>query len=359
VVVDAGAFGDGSAVRGIGSVLRPLLAGLAARDDIELVLLSAPGAPVPDGVDRRTLTPRGPGRFGPWEHLLISGVAARRTRADVAWFPANLPPLLPPRRSVVTVHDLIPLQLTDPGLERDRRRWRVFGHGLRHVDAVLCPSRATADAAAAVLGVREDRLHVVPWGVAPAFQPDGPRAEVGKPHLLWVSAYDAHKGLAEACELVAVLARRGLPHRLRLVGPFDAWNRPLVERAVAASPRPDLVDVVGWVDDLPSVYRAADVFVITSRLEGFGLPPVEAQACGTPVVGFRSPAVDEVAGPGARLVAMGDVEALADATVEMIEDQAARGSLIAHGRANAARFSWAAAVDAYAEAFRRAASSRR
>ena len=158
---------------------------------------------------------------------------------------------------------------------------------------------------------------------------------------------------------MAALARRGLPHRLRLVGPFDAWNRPLVERVVKAAPRPDLVDIVGWVDDLAAAYRAADAFVITSRLEGFGLPPVEAQACGTPVVGFASPAVSEVAGPGARLVRMGDLEALADAAASVIEDPTARATLVAAGRVNASRFTWEAAVGAYADALRRAASSPR
>ena len=77
VVVDGTSFGDGSAVRGIGSTLRPLLAGLAATDDIELVLLTPPGVVVPPGLAVRTLTPRGPGRFRPWEHLLTSGLAAR------------------------------------------------------------------------------------------------------------------------------------------------------------------------------------------------------------------------------------------------------------------------------------------
>jgi glycosyltransferase involved in cell wall biosynthesis len=359
VVVDGGALGDGSAVRGIGAVLRPLLAGLAQRNDIEIVLLSPPGANVPSGMRSRTLTRRGPGRFAPWEHLLVSGMAARGAKADVAWFPANLPPVLPPRPFVVTVHDAIPLQLPDPGLAKDRRRWRVFGPGIRRADAVLCPSQATADVATDVLRVRPDRTRVVPWGVGQGFVPDGPVGPVGPPHLLWVSAYDAHKGLADACALVAGLAARGLPHRLRLVGPFDAWNRPLVEQVVAASARPDLVDVVGWVDDLAAAYRAADVFVITSRLEGFGLPPVEAQACGTPVVGFASPAVTEVAGPGARLVPLGDLTALVDAAAALVGDPTARAALVAGGLANAARFTWDAAVDAYADALRRAASSSR
>jgi glycosyltransferase involved in cell wall biosynthesis len=343
VVVDATGLGDGSAVRGIGSVLRPLCRGLAEVGDLDLTLL--------DGDDVRL---RGPARFRAWEHLLLCGLAARRAKADVAWFPANLPPVLPPRPFVATVHDVIPLQLDDEGLSADRRRWRVLGRGLRRAAIVVCPSQATADAVVDVLGVEERRIEVVPWGVGPSFSPDGPVARVDAPHLLWLSAYDAHKGLPDACALVAGLAERGLPHRLRLVGPFDEWNRRVVDGVVASSPRPDLVDVVGWVEDAAAAYRAADAFVITSRLEGFGLPPVEAQACGTPVVGFASPAVSEVAGPGARLVADRDLRALVDATVTILTDPAAAAAQRAAGLANTTRFSWPAAVEAYAAILRRA-----
>lgn len=355
VVVDASALGDGSAVRGIGAVLRPLIDGLAARSDMELVLLGPVGPRWPEGTEHRPIAMHGPGRWRPWEHLAVSGVAARRVHADVAWFPANLPPLLPPHPFVATVHDVIPLQLGGPGLAADRRRWRTFGRGLRRARAVLCPSWATAHAAHAALGLDPRHTEVIPWGVGEAFTPAGATEGVGFPHLLWVSAFDAHKGLAEACELVATLSTRGLPHHLRLVGPFDEWNRRLVDEIVAGSTRPDLVDVVGWVDDLPAAYRAADAFVVTSRIEGFGLPPVEAQACGTPVVGFASAAVTEVSGPGARLVPWGDLPALADVAQQVLTDPSHSSDLVVAGLANAARYTWHAAVDTYAAALHRAA----
>jgi glycosyltransferase involved in cell wall biosynthesis len=352
VVVDATGLGDGSAVRGIGSVLRPLIAGLASHPDLALTLLTDPGAPREAGTDHRPLRLRGPGRFQHLEHLVTTGLVARRVHADVAWFPANLPPLLPPRPFVATLHDIIPLQQGHRWSTPDGRRWRLAAHGLRGAAAVLCPSQATADAAVQTLGLQPERTSVVPWGIGEEFTPAGPVDAVGavQPHLLWVSAFDEHKGLPEACALVAALAARGLPHRLRLVGPFDGWSRPLVEAVVAVSPRPDLIDVVGWADDLPAAYRAASGFVVTSHVEGFGLPSVEAQACGLPVIGFASAAVAEVAGPGAILVPVGDQSALAEAAATVLTDPARHAELRARGLANAARFSWAATIDAYAAA---------
>src|SRR5207237_9291849 len=119
-------------------------------------------------------------------------------------------------------------------------------------------------------------------------------------------------------------------------------------------PRPDLVDGVGYVDDLAALYRQAAVLVVTSRHEGFGLPVVEAMASGTPVVAFTNSALPEVVGDAGLLVPDGDVDAFARAVCSLLDDEATRSELARRGVTRAQRFSWettaAATVAAYEQA---------
>ena len=194
------------------------------------------------------------------------------------------------------------------------------------------------------------RVEVVPLGVDPRFRPRD-HAQPDPPYVLYVGAWGPHKGMAEALAVVDALAELGYPHRLSMAGPGDAWMRARVAAHVAACQHPDRVDLRFWVDDLVPLYQGASALAFTSRAEGFGLPIVEAMACGTPVVAFANTSIPEVAGDAAVLVNDGDVAALVAAVRDVLDNDARAAELRAAGQARAAAFGWDKTVDAYADIF--------
>jgi len=190
----------------------------------------------------------------------------------------------------------------------------------------------------------------VPLGVDPTFTP-GPAPGDRPPYLLWVAAWGPHKGLPEALQVVERVAAAGLPHRLLLAGRQDPMMRMHVEKAVAASDVADRVDILGYVEDMAAVYRGAAALLMTSRAEGFGLPALEAMACGIPVVAFDNTSLPEVVGDAGLLVADGDVQTMASQVVELIRDEAMATDLARRGPVRAATFTWDRTVRGHVEVF--------
>lgn len=350
VVLDGYQLTDGSEQRGIGTVLRHVLPGLAGDDRLAVSVLARPAARVPDGVERihlarHDLRPR----LAHLEHELRLPADLRRARAEVILSPGNLPPRHSPAPLVQILYDLTPLVWPHPLSENEARRWRRAAAQLRRARMVVAISRSAADQGIAHLDLDPDRVEVVHLGADPTFAP-GPRPDgAGPPHLLYVGAWGPHKGYAEAMAVVAAVADAGHPHRLRIVGPADAWMAERVAEVRAAAPRPDLVDVVGWVPDVVAAYRSADALLFTSRAEGFGLPLLEALACGLPVVAFANTSIPEVVGDAALLVPDGDVAAATAAVHRVLSEPTLARELAGGGPTRAATFRWADAVGAYAD----------
>lgn len=120
-----------------------------------------------------------------------------------------------------------------------------------------------------------------------------------------------------------------------------------VEAAVRVSPRPERVEMAGFVKDLAGTYSGASALLMTSRCEGFGLPALEAMACGTPVVAFANSSLPEVVGDAGMLVPDGDIEAMTRAVRELVDSPAAREERVAAGVSRAAQFRWGDMVTAY------------
>jgi glycosyltransferase involved in cell wall biosynthesis len=356
-VVDARRLGEGSAFRGIGTYVRNLLTGLAGVEGVDIGALATADTPLPPGVTRVPLHRMARGRLLTIEHDLRLPGDLRRSGAAVVHSPA----LDPPRRSAVpwvqTVHDLIPLAFDDRAFAIEKRRWRRYGPRVKRAAAVVTPSQHSADHAVDALDLDPRRVHVIPHGVEPQFHPGEHDVSAEAPYVLYVGAWGPHKGYAEAMETVAALADAGHPHRLVIAGRQDDWMRAQVQRLIDSARRPDLVDVAGFVDDLPELYRGADALIVTSRHEGFGLPALEAMACGTPVVAFANTAIPEVVGDGGRLVADGDVVAMVRAVSGVLDDELVRRSLRRRGLARAAQFSWRRSAEAHAAVYREAQST--
>ena len=350
---------------GAGVYVARVLAELAARDDLELEAFCAPGsagALAAPGLRLRPVRLAGAGRPAriAWTQLL-AGRAARRAGAGLLHGVHYELPLRSGLPQVVTVHDLT--LLTHPGWH-EASKVRYFGWAMRRAVAaatrVLCVSATTAADLTERLGVPGDRVDVTPLGTDLRPAADSQVAELRRrlgldgPYLLGLGTVEPRKDLPTLVRAFAALAAE-LPHRLVLAG-LAGWGAGELEAAVAASGVADRILVTGFVADADkaALLTGADVFAYPSRYEGFGLPVLEAMACGTPVVTTTGGSLPEVAGDAATLIDPGDEDALAAAIAKLATDPAARQDAAARGLARAATFTWKRCAELTATAYARA-----
>ena len=274
---------------------------------------------------------------------------ARALKADILHVPGFDAPLWKPRRVVLTVHDLIGALFPRNFPPASRFYWsRWLPYTLRFADAVIADSEATRRDIERITRLPAARITVIPLGVEARFAPCPPpqreacRAQYQLParFILYVGTLEPRKGLDTLIEAFAPLARRD-PVGLVLVGKRGWYWQPLLARltALRLEERVQLLDYVPDAD-LPAIYAAASVLVLPSRYEGFGLPVLEAMACGTPVVCTNVASLPEVAGEAARLVPPDYPQALAEALEAVLTDRALTEALRERGLQRAANFTW-------------------
>lgn len=268
---------------------------------------------------------------------------------------AHLIRSIDPDRTIITCHDLIPL-LAAAGaipLEQSARVARTFRLKvacLERARMILAVSIATKSSLERFTAVRSERIVVVPNGVKRMFRfmtgaRAARRAAVGLDDtsyvVLQVAAAGRYKNTTALLHALAQLRTRVSDFVLVRIGvPLYADEADLARRLGVAGH----LRYLGHVETdelLAEWYNAADVLVFPSLWEGFGWPPLEAMACGTPVVAFDIPAVAEVVGPTGLLVPPGDIRALAAATERVLTDRAAAAELRERGFQRAAQFTWA------------------
>jgi glycosyltransferase involved in cell wall biosynthesis len=341
VVIDATALSGEGGYSGIGTYVANLVGALARRDDVAVTALVADDTALPDGVEPRPVSrwwrER---RRALLEHEVRMVVDLRRAPDGLLHSPSVDPPRWPGRPFVQTLFDTIPLTCDDADLVPVKRLWQRWAPRYRQAAAVLAISQHSADDGIRVLGLDPRRVHVVPLGVGPEFSPRPCDERSDVPSVLLVAEYSDRKGFADAFAAIADVADAGLPHRLLVAGRIRPATEARLRAAVAHAPNPDRIEVLGYVDDLPARYRSADAVIVPSRYEGFGLPALEAMACGVPVIAYDNTALPEVIGDAGVLVPDGDAAALGRALLAVLTDAPRRGDLIEAGLARAARFSW-------------------
>jgi glycosyltransferase involved in cell wall biosynthesis len=330
-----------SAQRGVGTYAAGLLGGLIAEGfDSRLTLLLDADLPEPDlppgsyrlaGSRRRYH-----GQLSAYEEAVALGADLQRIQPGVYHAIDLRLPGRSPCPLVVTLHDLIPWALGGPRMRGERLRYWLGKRLLKRANAVLAVSRATAADAERLAAVDPKRITVVYEAADPIFQP-GPSAAgrvterwgVEPGYLLFVGALDARKdpaGLLRAWS-VAKAALPGL--QLVLAGVPGRQAPPSMPGAT----------ILGRVDkvDLADLYTAAGCLVFPSRYEGFGLPCLEAMACGCPVAAYSNSSLPEVVDDAGELVEDGDAEALGRAAAELCAnpDRARKAGL-----ERARTFSW-------------------
>lgn len=310
-------------------------------------------------------------RLGFQQVLLPAAAAA--LRLDVVHSPSFIMPLVRgASRHVLTIHDLTSFSLPDAHvpLRRSTLYRRAVATSIRRADAVTVPSRFVRDDLLRRFpDVPPERVRVVPWGIDQAFRPRSPADARGQlAHLrlperfvLFVGTLEPRKNvrvlLAAWRRLVASGAARG---DLVLAGRLG-WGYDGLLTELEVQPLAGRVHRLGYVaqEDLPALYAAADAFVYPSREEGFGFPPLEAMACGVPVVAADGSALAENLADAALLVPPGDEAALADAIARAQHDPALAAELRRRGPARAGRFRWSESAAAARLAYAAAASAAR
>jgi glycosyltransferase involved in cell wall biosynthesis len=350
---------------GAGIYAAGLLGALARRDDVDLEVFVGPASAdilAAPGLRLRVVAAAGAGRPAriAWTQL-AAGRAVRRAGNQVLH---GLHYELPYRASlpqVVTVHDLT--MVTHPEWH-EPAKVRYFGWAMRRAvqaaDRVLCVSATTARDLAEHLGVAPDRVDVTPLGtdLTPASERAiaDLRARLGLdgPFLVGLGTLEPRKDLPTLVRAFATLAR-DLPHHLVLAG-LPGWGAGELAAAVEASGVADRIHLPGYVSeaDKAALLSGADLLVYPSRYEGFGLPVLEAMACGTPVVTTTGGSLPEIAGDAALLVEPGDPGQLAAAVVKLLSDQAAWSDLARRGYARAAAFTWERCAEQTLAAYRKA-----
>lgn len=367
VIFDARHLQTVSRTRGIGRYSRGLLAGFARRvpADVRWTLLRLANFPpaaeqsLPAHDEIRVLRPRRPElAMLALDGLMLSFELARAGSRTVYHSVQLGLPALRRAAAVITIHDLAPLHWPDHYL-----RWphvRV-GHMWQYAmaqraDAVIVPSQATARDVTERLRIPASRIHVIAEAVDPDFvAPPHDQARhvvrerfgIPERYVLYVGQFDPRKNMDGL--LTAFASAAIADPRLRLViagdlGKLQAHLRSALERTRAPRER---VIVTGYVDDamLAALYAGAECLLHAALLEGFGLTPLESLSAGTPVVGLRAGAVEEVVGDAGILVDPADPGALGEALVSLLGSETLAADLRDRAASRAALFSWDTAAD--------------
>ena len=370
VSIDASAVP--SQAGGVGRYVGSLLDALNRRDDVSLVVLTGTG----DAQRWRDVAPR----------ATFRDAAPRSVPARLAWEQVSLPGLLRrikpavhhgthytfPRRAsvpkVVTIHDLTFIEHPE---WHSKAKAAFFGNAIktaaRRADVLVCVSHTTADKLSALLEPAGE-IVVAPHGVdndrfRPGEDPASPDAEVlrllevSSPYVLYMGTVEPRKDVPT---LVRAFDRLSDRHpALSLVIAGGGWPRgeAALTDAINASTHPDRVKRLGYVaeSDVPPLLRQAAAVVYPSLEEGFGLPALEALACGTPTVTTRGSAMEEFAAGAALLFDPGDDATLADLIHQLVLGDPTLDGRRSAGLEAAASHTWQASAERHLEAYRLAA----
>ncbi len=296
------------------------------------------------GGDAKLILPRS-ARRGVLGHLWEQGVLpSRLPKQALLWSPANTGPLRS-RRQVVTLHDLAPIH--HPEWFRPWfaawYRW-LLPRLARRARRVLTVSFFSRDCIIGDLAVPEENVDVAPPGVGPPFRPVSETAAkvlaarhgLDGPYLLWVGTLEPRKNLRRLLRAWAAVAPDLPDVSLALVGsPGRAFPTAKAEGAVRVRRLGRVSD-----DDLAALYSGALALVYIPLYEGFGLPPLEAMACGCPVLASRAGGLPEAVGEAALFVEPQDEAAIAGRLGQLVVEVALRRRLGASGLEHARAFSW-------------------
>jgi glycosyltransferase involved in cell wall biosynthesis len=337
---------------GIGVAVRGLLAELAGRPELDLVGYGFTGtgwARLRSKLPARVRLSRAP---MPASALLRAWARTDRPAGD--WWMGSVDVIhgtnfvVPPSRCaarLVSVWDLTAVRYPELCTPTSRRYPALVR---RAIDRGAWVHTGAASVAAEIVdhfGVDPGRVRVIPPGVEPAYASVQPTKGGSPPYLLGLGTSEPRKDFPGLVAAFDELAATHSSLELRIAGP-PGWGEAQLQEAISGARHRDRVRRLGWVENIGPLLAGAAVFVYPSRYEGFGLPPLEAMACGVPVVATTAGSLPEVLGDAALLVPVGEPPALAAAIGRVLSDDSVRSGLIRAGRRRVEDFSWRSAGDA-------------
>jgi len=293
---------------------------------------------------------------------------------DVAHMPYFAPPLYPSIPTVVTIHDLIPLILPAyKGSLLVRLYTRLVSIAAQRAQAIITDSGSSKRDIINLLKMPEERVHTIPLAADDRFKPEVGTSELDQVRqkyslpqafILYLGGFDQRKNMKTLFQGFRGLRERlGDKYPLVLAGtlpnkdtPFFPHPRRLAEEAGVS----DGVRFIGWVpeEEKPALYSLATLFLYPSLYEGFGLPPLEAMASGTPVIASHASSLPEVVGDGGVLVDPQEPEAWAEAMVAVLTSPQKREEISAKAVEQAQKFSWRRTARETLEVYKQVAAVR-
>src|SRR5580700_3854238 len=279
----------------------------------------------------------------PLDSWFLARALSGLERNDLFFSPGYNTPLFCPSPFVFTIHDLSHIYCPEISSRAIRLYYAtVMKRACRRAARILTVSEFTRTQIIDWSGVLPEKVRNVGCGVDPTYQPTGDSFGLPFPYLLSVSNRKRHKNEFRTVE---AFATADLDHQMHFV--FTGEPSADLLRFIESHQVRSRIDFLGVVPEvnLPSLYRGAEALIFPSLYEGFGLPILEAMACGIPVVTSNTTAMPEVAGEAALLVDPNSVEQISMAMEKIVSDSSLREQLRDKGITRAARFSWASTVD--------------
>ena len=273
-------------------------------------------------------------------------------KLDLIHDPSQISPFMfnPAPTKVLTIHDLTPVIFPEAhGKIHAFLQNNVFPRTLKHVNSIITISNSTKNDIIRYFKITETKIKVIYNGVDDRFKVlhedeiKSVKEEYGikHPFILFVGTLEPRKNIPTLLKAFYLLKKKNIPHKLVIVG-GKGWKYDSVYETIKSLNLQKKVIFTGYVpdEDLPKLYNAADLFVYPSLYEGFGLPPLEAMACGTPVITSNTSSLPEVVGDAGILVNPFSVEEIAGAMESILKNKSLREQMIKRGLKRSQMFSW-------------------
>jgi|Deesub1362B_J571_1020462.scaffolds.fasta_scaffold00102_53 glycosyltransferase involved in cell wall biosynthesis len=265
---------------------------------------------------------------------------------DLIHDPSQISPFLFsfPSLKVLTIHDLSPILFPETyGMIHVFLQKYILPKSLKNVDKVIAVSESTKRDIVKYLGFPEEDIKVIYNGVEERFKPldQDLCSHEYTPYILFVGTLEPRKNITTLLKAFYILKKKGIKHKLVIVG-GKGWKYRKIYEVVKKLNLSENVKFLGHVadDELPKLYSGADLFVYPSLYEGFGLPPLEAMACGCPVITSNVSSLPEVVGDAGIMVDPLDKNGLADAIYKVLNDEGLREEMVKRGLKRVKIFSW-------------------